>query len=266
MRVPYVLPLFLLLAACAQDHGAGPGTDAGSDTDASSATDASVDGSALPDGAIECDLLPECFGGDCCEERTTGSLDAACNIICPDGYSAECEPHPAADCATPWWACQVDDDCSLQPAGCCYPCGIPEASDFDGVHDDASSIAVHRELVCAEPEPCSRCATQSLAHLYTSCEPSTGTWGRCVVHDVRDEEPFTGCTKDDDCYLRVAECCECGADLSDSNILAFRRGADVSSLYCPEGSSCPDCIAEYPSYLAAVCDPTGHCAVATLED
>ena len=68
---------------------------------------------------------------------------------------------------------------------------------------------------------------------------------------------------DTDCRLRANECCECGADVTATNVLSVSDPAAVEGLLCDPGTGCPECAPVYPDTVAAACE-AGRCVVETL--
>lgn len=243
------------------DSGSG-GRDAGTtETDAGTGeTDAGTGENDA--GSSTCPgESPICLAGVCCSTRVEGTWGEGCAAVCPGESSVECEPSPLADCALPWWACQDNSDCTLRPAGCCYPCGSWSADDFDGV--DVEETAQHMGLVCAEPVPCPRCATMPDPNVYAACSPDEGPYGTCRARDLRADPAIVGCTSSDECRIRAASCCECGADTSISNLVAVRRGAPIEDALCDAGQACDECAPTYPAEVSAYCNLSrGVCELA----
>lgn len=203
---------------------------------------------------------PRCQGGPCCDQEVAASPDG-CGWTCPSGFSLECTPDPAAFCAAPWLACDAPSDCVLAPAdGCCYPCG--DSLTLEQVtaiaHDHAPD---YYESQCPGELECPACEPAWNANLQTTCNDA----GRCEPFDVR-RLPLSACTADEDCRLRVPECCECGAPVDAARLIALNPdevGA-YTSLVCPSGAPSPDChpcAAVYPDTVEAYCAPDGHCDV-----
>lgn len=191
-----------------------------------------------------------CLGGPCCMETAAPIGDA-----CPDGYSYACTPDPVA-CPR----CADNSECELALDRCCGPCGEPTLDDFDAINGEYREE--HREAVCPEPEPCPECASQPNPALGATCEDSL-----CRGFDVRTMD-LSACTADDDCRLRVTECCECGGDTSPASLIAIRAdaNAEYQSLVCDVETGCAGCAPVYPTdEVEAHCADDGHCDVRRLD-
>ena len=164
------------------------------------------------------------------------------------------------DVETHWSVCTMPSDCVLRTAGCCAPCGAPSVDDVDGVRSDRT--AAHHAEVCPE-EPvggCPLCPSQLNPWLFAFCIEDT-----CTAVDLRLRE-LTTCDEDDDCHLRVRDCCECGADMSIFNIVAVAEEslAAFADRVCDPGTGCDACVPEYPGTVEAYCTDEGHCDVRSL--
>jgi hypothetical protein len=208
--------------------------------------------------------LRGCFGGPCCDEwRAPSPVPGTCDSVCPDGFSFECEPDPAAFCAEPWARCDVPSDCILAPeSGCCFPCGDALAL------EDVRAISRHfaeqyYESQCPGALECPACAPATNPSLQTTCNA-----GFCEAIDVR-RLPLSACTSDDECRLRVPDCCECGAEVNPETLIALNvdQGGAYTPLVCgpfgddPGEDPCFPCAAEYPDTLEAYCAADGHCDI-----
>ncbi len=191
-----------------------------------------------------------CYGGPCCDEQTDYDV---CTESCPPGFSQRCVPDPAARCAPSWLACEEPSDCSLAPAGCCLPCDEVTLDDVDAVN--RTGQADHRAAVCPEGAACPPCAPPETPHLIATCATR-----QCAAIDLR-QHPVTACTRDDECRIRVPDCCECGADTRVERLIAVRAGSAIDALVCDSLSACRGCAPVYPDAVEAYCAADGHCAV-----
>ncbi|MCB9636755.1 MAG: hypothetical protein H6721_31980 [Sandaracinus sp.] len=204
--------------------------------------------------------LPICRGGACCDqERTAGFDPVTCSVSCPSGFSTSCMVDPAAFCAPTFDApCTDNTQCTLAIDDCCGGCGMPTLDDFDPIL--ITQADAHRAAVCTDPTPiCPGCAVMPNPNLGATCSMS-----RCTEFDVR-ALALSACTRDEDCRLRVADCCECGGDTSPFALIAIRNDAEgrYTDLVCPNDIGCPECAPAYPADVSAFCADDGHCAVST---
>jgi len=200
-------------------------------------------------------LLSACYesgaGGDAdVREDVTPDADSADTPVeadVPDQGEEELPPD--------WAACSVPSDCVLENKGCCDPCGVPSLDDYDAINSDWTDE--HSLAVCADPVPCPLCLTAPNPELLATCIE-----GRCTGVDIGAED-FSACTADDECVIRVPDCCECGADTSRDNLIAFRHDAwsTLLQLLCDPMVDCPMCEPIYPADAEPFCDEDGHCAV-----
>lgn len=141
--------------------------------------------------------------------------------------------------------CAVATDCVVVPASCCGSCGAPSSGDAVALHRD--DALAYRRGVCGD-QLCPACAQDDPPHLLADC-----VGGACVLVDLMNDsgQEWSGCESDDDCTLRTRDCCPCGADIVESNLVAIRqdRYADFGSLVCEPGASCPECEPSYEPYF-----------------
>jgi len=109
------------------------------------------------------------------------------------------------------------------------------------------------EVACPDgPPACPRCAAIPNPSLVATC-----TAGTCQVVDVENDPELAGCTTSEDCFLRVPDCCECGADTSILNLVALNaeglRG--IGEISCDPVATCAGCAPIYPPEAGAACDP-----------
>jgi hypothetical protein len=187
----------------------------------------------------------------CYDSGSKADGDGAEDVIAePDsGDTAGEEP------TSEWTACAVPSDCVFVSKGCCSPCGIPSLDDYDVIN--RVYVEEHHTDVCPDPIPCPNCATEPNPELVATCID-----GRCTGMDIGTED-FSACTADDECVIRVPDCCECGADTSHSNLIAFRVDAwsTFMQIVCDPMVDCPMCEPIYPVDAEPFCDTDGHCAV-----
>jgi hypothetical protein len=180
------------------------------------------------------------------------STDAPLESDAPDADAWDgTDEEPAPD----WTACVAPTDCVLVSTGCCPPCGVPSLDDYEAINED---YALERfEEMCPDPIPCPACETEPNPELLATCIA-----GRCTGVDTGAED-FSACTDDDECVIRVPDCCECGADTSHHNLIALRYDgwAVLRPLVCDPMVDCPMCEPIYPVDAEPFCDEDGHCAV-----
>ena len=144
-------------------------------------------------------------------------------------------------------------DCRLAPASCCGACGAYTRDDIVSMTPDA--LEAYRASACAGGIGCPACYQAPDPALLPVCEA-----GSCGVLDLYDpamdhRSAFTACETDSECMLRVAACCECGATIDGSTVVAIRvdQLAAFEALLCPPGTGCPECAPLYPDYLFTHC-------------
>jgi hypothetical protein len=143
----------------------------------------------------------------------------------------------------------------LAPATCCLPCDAVTLDDVDAVN--AGRRDAHRDAVCRGDRPCPPCAPPETPNLVATCEAR-----QCTALDLR-QHAISACTRDDECRIRVPDCCDCGADVREERLIAIRADAigEFTSIVCDSGQGCPECVPVYPDTVEAYCAPDGHCAV-----
>lgn len=149
-------------------------------------------------------------------------------------------------------ACSVPSDCLVVPASCCGSCGA--ATRGDAVAVSTSRASAYRASVCGGDFGCPACFMEPDPTLVATCDA-----GRCVVVDLTTHAA-TECAAASDCRVRAVECCECGATITESTVVAIANGAAFEALVCDPGTGCPECAPVYPDTFGATCD-AGHCAM-----
>lgn len=152
-------------------------------------------------------------------------------------------------------SCTGPGQCTLAVPGCCQACSMPELGDLAAIN--AAKADAYFNYVCPEPTPCPACDPPPNPNLFAYCKEGT-----CVAADVR-QEPFSECTKNEDCRLRnTAECCETCTG-SEGMLISVQTTADqeIKALMCGPDAGCPKCLPQYPAGASAVCGPSGHCSV-----
>ena len=146
--------------------------------------------------------------------------------------------------------CSEPTECLLVTQDCCL-CGMPELKDYQAVNSKY-------EAQCSCGGPICDCMSGNNANLAATCRNSA-----CEGFDVRKVEAFSGCTKDDDCTLRMGlDCCEgCGSSAADLVAVAKTGGPALMKAVCPGGPiGCPACAPQYPDNKKAAC-VSKHCQV-----
>jgi hypothetical protein len=148
--------------------------------------------------------------------------------------------------------CSSHTDCVLVPASCCGACGAPTSNDVVALRVDAA--AGYRESVCSAGYACPACASMNNPDLFASCQNSL-----CVVVDLTTSQ-VSACSADADCVLRAAACCECGAAMDAHSLVAISKNSASSyaSLVCDATAVCAECMPQYPTSPAVICNG-GHC-------
>lgn len=148
--------------------------------------------------------------------------------------------------------CVVPSDCVLVSVSCCGSCGAVVRGDAAAVnraHADA-----HRAAACPDGAGCPACFAEQDPTLLATCDA-----GRCVVVDLQ-AHAATVCASSSDCRVRAVECCECGASITESTVVAISDPAALEALVCDPGTGCPECLPDYPDGFGATCDG-GRCAM-----
>jgi hypothetical protein len=72
---------------------------------------------------------------------------------------------------------------------------------------------------------------------------------------------MTACTKDADCRIRVADCCECGGDTGLGRLIGLNVAAenDYTALVCNPSQACDECAPLYPPEVTVACKAAGFC-------
>jgi len=152
----------------------------------------------------------------------------------------------------PFDECSVPTDCVVVPASCCGSCGA--ASRGDAVAVNTARTSAHRASACGDDADCPACFAEPDPTLVATCEA-----GRCAVVDLQ-AHPSTECAAATDCRVRAVECCECGATISPSTVVAISDPGAFEPLVCEPGMGCPECAPVYPDDLVAACE-AGRCVV-----
>ncbi|MEZ4219612.1 MAG: pentapeptide repeat-containing protein [Polyangiaceae bacterium] len=144
--------------------------------------------------------------------------------------------------------CSDNSECVLTTQDCCL-CGVPELSDFQAVNQKYTAE-------CSCGGPICDCAVAPNPNLGATCQA-----GSCEGFDVRKSDPMSGCTKDEDCTLRMGvSCCE-GCGSNDWDLVAVNNSGALQKAVCPSGPvGCPACAPIYPDNKKAACIQQ-HCAV-----
>jgi len=245
--------LCLLGSGCGSSHGPDDGVDGGP-----------VGPCAMP--------IPDCYGEmssspGCCPGTPRPATCVDDLWSCPPGTLREddclrfdpiCEgfsPDAGGPPPTPGYTlCDVPSDCVVTANTCCGVCGRPTAGDVAAVNGDRQSD-YYLDVACpearAEPPICPGCASMPNASLVAGCDLTR----TCSLVDIENDRDLVGCTTDDECIVRVPDCCECGADTSIGNLVAIHRDrrADLEAIVCDPGTGCLECAPMYPSDVTAVC-------------
>ncbi|MFT5353739.1 MAG: hypothetical protein ACI9KE_000939 [Polyangiales bacterium] len=177
---------------------------------------------------------------------------------------------PSTDAPTPdarFGECLVPTDCFLLPESCCGSCGQPSRTDIDSV--PLAGVDAQRSMACAEPVPCPACEGQPDVTLLADCSMAS-----CTVFDLDPPNGpppgLSACEDDTDCIIRAAECCECGATITEETVVALNveiRGG-YEPFVCEPGTGCPECAPLYPDNLVARCigdGPAARCTVVNTD-
>lgn len=160
-------------------------------------------------------------------------------------------------CLPTWARCEEPADCILAPAGgCCFPCGESlELEDVTAIRH--SRAAEYYALYCPGELECPACVPATNVNLQATCIEHS-----CEAIDVR-RLPLSACTSDEQCRLRVPDCCECDADTRVERLIALNADevdAYVELVCGSSAGACP-CEATYPDTVEAYCAADGHCAI-----
>ncbi len=187
----------------------------------------------------------------CSSDPSNEETDAA------DDTSTDVSRDNETDSGPPSWSiCAANSDCVLADNSCCGVCSQPELSDVDAINQN--EVSDHYADVCDEPDPqCPACALMPNPWLGATCEVEL-----CAAFDLRETELVT-CTADDDCALRVTDCCECGGDTNREALIALTTDAVASyvGLVCDPETTCPACEPSYPDTVEAFCSAAGRCDI-----
>ncbi|MBX3276203.1 MAG: hypothetical protein KF729_38475 [Sandaracinaceae bacterium] len=149
-------------------------------------------------------------------------------------------------------ACRVPSECVVVPASCCGACGAARRGDAVAV--SVARADAYRAVACGGDPTCPACFSPPDPTLVATCEAD-----RCVVVDL-SRHPASECAASSDCRVRASACCECGATISESTVVAVSNEAAYAALVCDPGTACPECAPVYPAEYGAVCD-AGRCAM-----
>jgi len=161
---------------------------------------------------------------------------------------------------TNWNACNVAQDCVLEPKS---PCGVgcePIAITAYVAVNQASVAAYQASLpklacpqaVCGPVAPFELTAP----NYFADC-----VQGQCSVIDLRTTD-YTACSSIADCYIRSGTTC-CGC--SSGSWIALSNKASVETLFCGPSVACTaDCAVVTQPPIKAICAMNGHCAVTSL--
>lgn len=155
--------------------------------------------------------------------------------------------------------CMEPNDCVLLPRSCCGSCGQPTRDDIDSVY--VGLVDAQRAEACAEPVPCPDCEGIPDPTLLPDCSMST-----CTFLDLNPPSgpapSLSACETSDDCVIRAAECCECGATINGQTVVALNR--EQRGFYdryvCEDDIGCPECAPAYPDNIVAECRGEGAAA------
>ena len=145
--------------------------------------------------------------------------------------------------------CEVPSDCVLVPSSCCV-CGVPEIDDVMAVNLQG---AAEYTQTCGM-EPACLCPTALNPNLIATCASEI-----CRAVDIR-EHAVSECSDDDECRVRVSQCCECGGDTSPGSLVAVGTAQSYDELVCDPLGLCTDCAPDYPPEATALCG-SGHCTL-----
>jgi hypothetical protein len=149
-------------------------------------------------------------------------------------------------------ACTRNSECIVVSVSCCGSCGT--ATRGDAIALNAARATEYRNTVCEIGEGCPPC--------YLPLDPTltpTCTGGACRVVDLY-EHPAASCSRDADCRVRTAACCECGGPTGPGELVAVRDAAAYARLVCDADQACPECQPFTPRDVQARC-AGGHCIV-----
>jgi hypothetical protein len=154
-------------------------------------------------------------------------------------------------------ACSGDGQCVLVQTGCCGCCAI----DYAAINRDAGR---YPEPPCNRaPPPCPPPPPDNVA---PQVEPFCVA-GQCTPVDIRGDA-ISACAVDDDCMLRLPDCCGCGQGAPYQAIaIAKSKEAEYKTKICSGTESCGACTATFSEYRVACNQSTKHCqAIALLPD
>lgn len=258
----------LLLFGCASSHDTrDAGTDASTGLDSTTGMDGTtgLDGTTgFPDSCPPL-AAPVCARGACCDD--VAAPVGECGFDCPAGFSATCEVDPRVSCVADLLSCDQPSDCVVIQADntCCGVCPWHLSVD-DAIAVNAGRIEDYRATrppaECPVGISCGPCAPRDPLddHLVATCEASV-----CRIAPIR-ATALTRCTDSSECRVRALSCCECGADLSEENLVAVRNDSEgaLGAILCGDRDfACPECAPDYP--WVAYCAEDGHCALARPE-
>lgn len=149
--------------------------------------------------------------------------------------------------ATP---CQRNSECIVRAISCCGRCGAATRGDAMAIH--VKDAAAYQTEHCSTMD-CPACDQPSDPTLLAVCD------GVCKLVDLLTSN-VTVCAGAGDCRIRSRSCCECGAEMTESNLLSIRedQNAEFESMVCDPMQGCDGCVPSYPGYAQSKCED-GHC-------
>lgn len=144
-------------------------------------------------------------------------------------------------------SCAANADCALTFKGCC------EVSGRVAMRADKRDAFVQ-----AVAKACSQTPCDLSEPVWDTATSAACVNGSCEEVNPRNEKSVAGCTTDQDCKLRAAQCCPCG-ELKTADLIAISSDVAYSALAC--SGPCDKCDVTYEHGTRAYCDH-GMCAVA----
>jgi hypothetical protein len=182
-----------------------------------------------------------------------GCVGADCESV----YETVEECERATSGCTPLTMCVEPSDCVLAQAGCCN-CGAIAPGEARAI--SSYNLDAYSERTC-DGLSCEACAVDPLLKARERFFPTCGSarrWegGECQVIDLAG----LPCTPEVGCRVRVARCCECGADPTLDQLFGLPNDYDAEGIFCDQGTGCCEAEANYPDNVAAVC-AGGYCVL-----
>ena len=206
-----------------------------------------LDGGGPPGCVTDLGPAPLCSSGPCCGETVAGVFDpVTCNYSCPEGGSFACVPDPT--CEEDLRECDDTSDCRLVSRTCCGECTEQTLEGSTAIAH--ARYADYFDSMCALVGPCDpACTPQFDPALVATCNAA-----HCAAVDL-SRLPLAACTRDEECRVRSAACCECGADLDPASLIAVRADGvvDLLGLVCDTDAACDACEPSYPEGVGAAC-------------